>query len=284
MEESTWVKPLSLGGGENWKRNLNHARNTDWIGGEDRQSLERLRQEHKLAGSALKKQARALDQILPCYQAKGEMSWGSKEEIEKHLSKRKEKDRGGELKRKREEIEREEQELMMEEQEKQRRQEEEEEEKERKRLRDWEQDQMEQEDLAMSLWMLDEEMAAEKKRKKQVKKGQKMKVEKAECLEEKEEKEEKDQASSLEMLVSIFKDSWSRLCDIEITGLKVKMTNEEGRSKNFYLQGEEMKQLLGEEIESLERAFSSKVWISVFFFGGGGGLRVFFFGGGLVGA
>ena len=93
MEESTWVTPLSLGGGENWKRNLNHARNKGWIAEEDRQRLERLRYEQELAGSALKKQARALDQILPCYQAKGEMRWGHTE-----------KDRRAEL-RKREEIE-----------------------------------------------------------------------------------------------------------------------------------------------------------------------------------
>ena len=274
------------GGGENWKRNLNHARHQGWTGEEDRQRLERLRQEHKLAGSSLKKQAKALDEILPCYQAKGEMRWGSKEEVEKHLSQHKEEkdrrhkeekdrrhketDRRGELKRKREALEREEQELMMEEQEQKRRQEEEEkerkklreeEEKERKKLMKWENEKMQEEDLQTTLWLLDEEMAAEKQRSK------KMKQEKAERLEEKEEKEEKGH-SALDQLVEMFRDSWSSLCDVEITGLKVKMRNRE-RSKNFYLAGEEMREILGPEIEALERAFSSKVWISIAGEGGG---------------
>ena len=85
-----------------------------------------------------------------------------------------------------------------------------------------------------------------------------------ELLQEKEEKGH----SSLDQLVQMFRDSWDSLCDVEITGLKVKMRNRE-RSKNYYLQGEELREILGPEIEALEEAFSSRVWISV---AGGGGL------------
>ena len=107
-----------------------------------------------------------------------------------------------------------------------------------------------------------------------------MKVEKAEYLEEKEEIEEKDKQSSLEMLVSMFRNSYSLLCDIEITGLKVKMTNEEGSSKNFYLKGEEMKHLLGEEMKVWREPSAARSG-SQFYLQGGGSLGVL--GGGLVG-
>ena len=239
MEASSWVKVLSMAGGENWKRNLNHAAHQAWISEDDKKELERLRRSNDLAGQSLQKQARAMDHLMACWKAKGERRWGSKEEIEKHLSQQKEEkdrrhkeekdrrhkeetDRRGELKRKREALEREEQELK-EEEEKERQKLREEEEKESKKLMKWENARMEEEALQTTLWLLDEEMAADKQRSK------KMKQEKAERLQEKEEKGH----SSLDQLVQTFRDSWDALCDVEITGLKVKMRNRE-RSKNYY--------------------------------------------------
>ena len=87
--------------------------------------------------------------------------------------------------------------------------------------------------------------------------------EKAERLQEKEKGH-----SSLDQLVQTFRDSWDSLCDVEITGVKVKMSNRD-RSKNYYLQGEELREILGPDVEALEEAFISSVWISVA--GGGGG-------------
>ena len=89
MEASSWVKVLSMVGGENWKRNLNHAAHQAWISEDDKKELERLRRSNDLAGQSLQKQARAMDHLMACWKAKGERRWGSKEEIEKHLRRRK---------------------------------------------------------------------------------------------------------------------------------------------------------------------------------------------------
>ena len=176
MEPSSWVKVLSMAGGENWKRNLNHAAHQSWISEHDKRELERLRRSNDLAGQSLQKQARAMDHLMACWKASHERRWGSKEEIERYLEKdrrhkeekdkeekdrrhKEETDRRGELKRKREALEREEQELKEEEKERQKLREEEE--KESKKLMKWEIERMEEEELQTTMWLLDEEMAAE---------------------------------------------------------------------------------------------------------------------------
>ena len=236
MEASSLMKVLAMAGGENWKRNLNHAAHQGWISPADKMELERVRQSNALGGQSLRKQAQAIDPPKPCFKSKTEERYGSKGEMEKHLSQhRKEKDsrhkeekdrrqkeekdrthkeetdRRGELKRKREALEKEEQELMEEERRKEEEEEEEKErEKEREKLMKWEIEMMEHEDLQGALMLLDEELEAEKQRPKKMKK---------------EKEEEKQKAPSpMNQLVQMFKDSWSALGDAEVTGVKMKMT------------------------------------------------------------
>ena len=291
--------------GENWKRCVNHAEHIGMISPADKQKLEMTRQTHSLAGQSARRQAMALDQIVPCFRTKKGDRYGTKPELEKYL---KEVEKEKHLREEKDRRQKEEKEKHLRE-EKDRRHKEE---KDRRQKEEKDRTHKEDTDRRAELkrkrealekeeqeFMEEERRKKEEEEKEREKEREKLLMWEREMMEhedlqgalmlleeeleaEKERKpierrpkkvkkeDEKQKAPSpMTQLVQMFKDSWNDLGDAQVIGVKIKVTSSE-KSKTFYIAGDEVREILGPEISQLEEAFVSRVWISVACTRGGG--------------